>query len=166
MFIHIDAAHELIQRLVCDMLWQVGVKFLEQNRTLLFNEQLCVAFISTCFSFCVRQDVNTPCYVKRKQSDVLQSVQVIFAGCVPVMISDKWELPFEDWICLGYPEVLIFVFFGSCHCRSLDDRFVLFCFVYLMFTQFIGRSWYKYQLSWSRSENRICWYWRTYRNYI
>ena len=23
--------------------------------------------------------------------------EVIFAGCIPVMISDKWELPFEDY---------------------------------------------------------------------
>lgn len=39
------------------------------------------------------------CFVPRGKSGwSLRFFEVIFAGCVPVMISDKWELPFEDFL--------------------------------------------------------------------
>jgi len=39
------------------------------------------------------------CFVPRGKSGwSLRFFEVIFAGCIPVMISDKWELPFEDFL--------------------------------------------------------------------
>ena len=82
----------------------------------------------------------------------LRIVQVIFAGCVPVMISDKWELPFEDWIfrVLGTlnPSKAVF---GSCYCRSLDDV----CRLFDVHPICIGKRSIHY-ISWRRSNNRIC----------
>ncbi|CAE7896464.1 unnamed protein product [Symbiodinium sp. KB8] len=39
------------------------------------------------------------CFVPRGKSGwSLRFFEVLFAGCIPVMISDKWELPFEDFL--------------------------------------------------------------------
>eukprot|EP00933_Yihiella_yeosuensis_P021783 TRINITY_DN17190_c1_g1_i1.p1 TRINITY_DN17190_c1_g1~~TRINITY_DN17190_c1_g1_i1.p1 ORF type:complete len:580 (-),score=97.42 TRINITY_DN17190_c1_g1_i1:131-1870(-) len=39
------------------------------------------------------------CFVPRGKSGwSLRFFEVIFAGCIPVVISDKWELPFEDFL--------------------------------------------------------------------
>lgn len=39
------------------------------------------------------------CFVPRGKSGwSLRLFEVMFAGCVPVIISDKWELPFEDFL--------------------------------------------------------------------
>lgn len=39
------------------------------------------------------------CFVPRGKSGwSLRLFEVLFAGCVPVVISDKWELPFEDFL--------------------------------------------------------------------
>jgi len=39
------------------------------------------------------------CFVPRGKSGwSLRLFEAIFAGCVPVMLSDKWELPFEDFL--------------------------------------------------------------------
>lgn len=39
------------------------------------------------------------CFVPRGKSGwSLRFFEVIFAGCVPVLLSDKWELPFEDFL--------------------------------------------------------------------
>lgn len=39
------------------------------------------------------------CFVPRGKSGwSLRLFEVMFAGCVPVMLSDRWELPFEDFL--------------------------------------------------------------------
>merc|ERR1711971_708116 len=39
------------------------------------------------------------CFVPRGKSGwSLRLFEALFAGCVPVMLSDKWELPFEDFL--------------------------------------------------------------------
>ena len=39
------------------------------------------------------------CFVPRGKSGwSLRLFESVFAGCVPVMLSDLWELPFEDWL--------------------------------------------------------------------
>eukprot|EP00971_Amphidinium_carterae_P070035 1385809-Amphidinium_carterae.1 len=39
------------------------------------------------------------CFVPRGKSGwSLRLFEAMFAGCVPVILSDKWELPFEDFL--------------------------------------------------------------------
>ncbi|CAJ1425637.1 unnamed protein product [Effrenium voratum] len=69
------------------------------------------------------------CFVPRGKSGwSLRFFEALFAGCVPVMISDKWELPFEDFLdvtrfVIKWPSTQI----GSqliAYLRSLPDHIV------------------------------------------